>query len=85
LATARKAEAMANAAPGDSRYLALTTYRRDGRPVTTPVWFVALDGKIYVREGQAGARHGSGARCAVQHERTPHPGRVAGRHWGCRS
>jgi hypothetical protein len=39
---------MANAAHGDSRYMALTTYRRDGRPVTTPVWFVALDGKIYV-------------------------------------
>jgi Pyridoxamine 5'-phosphate oxidase len=48
LATAKKAETMANAAHGDSRYLALTTYRRDGRPVTTPVWFVALDGKIYV-------------------------------------
>jgi PPOX class probable F420-dependent enzyme len=39
---------MANAAHGDSRYMALTTYRRDGRPVTTPVWLVALDGKIYV-------------------------------------
>jgi uncharacterized protein len=48
LATAKKTEAMANAAHGDSRYLALTTYRRDGRPVTTPVWFVALEGKIYV-------------------------------------
>jgi PPOX class probable F420-dependent enzyme len=39
---------MANAVHGDSRYLALTTYRRDGRPVTTPVWSVALEGKIYV-------------------------------------
>jgi PPOX class probable F420-dependent enzyme len=48
LATAKKAEAMANAAQGDSRYLALTTYRRDGRPVTTPVWLVDLEGKIYV-------------------------------------
>jgi hypothetical protein len=36
---------MANAVHGDSRYLALTTYRRDGRPVTTPVWSVALEGK----------------------------------------
>jgi PPOX class probable F420-dependent enzyme len=39
---------MANVAPGDDRYLALTTYRRDGRPVTTPVWAVSLDGKLYV-------------------------------------
>jgi PPOX class probable F420-dependent enzyme len=39
---------MANGTPGDSRYLALTTYRWDGRPVTTPVWAVPLDGKIYV-------------------------------------
>jgi Pyridoxamine 5'-phosphate oxidase len=47
-ATASKTEAMANGADGVSRYLALTTYRRDGRPVTTPVWAVALDGRIYV-------------------------------------
>jgi len=39
---------MANATPDDSRYIALTTYRRDGRAVTTPVWAVSLDGKIYV-------------------------------------
>jgi PPOX class probable F420-dependent enzyme len=39
---------MANAAPGHSRYMALTTYRRDGRPVTTPVWAVPLEGKLYV-------------------------------------
>jgi PPOX class probable F420-dependent enzyme len=32
----------------DSGYIALTTYRRDGRAVTTPVWAVSLDGKIYV-------------------------------------
>jgi PPOX class probable F420-dependent enzyme len=32
----------------DARYFALTTYRRDGRPVTTPVWAVALDRKLYV-------------------------------------
>src|SRR5262245_14204544 len=35
-------------APGDSRYLALTTYRRDGRPVKTPVWAASLDGNLYV-------------------------------------
>jgi uncharacterized protein len=39
---------MANVSPGDARYLALTTYRRDGRPVTTPVWAAPLDGKLYV-------------------------------------
>jgi uncharacterized protein len=32
----------------NARYIALTTYRRDGRPVTTPVWAVALGGNLYV-------------------------------------
>jgi uncharacterized protein len=39
---------MANTTQGDSRYLALTTYRRDGRAVTTPVWAAPLEGKFYV-------------------------------------
>jgi PPOX class probable F420-dependent enzyme len=39
---------MANVPAGDARYLALTTYGRDGRPVTTPVWAAPLDGKLYV-------------------------------------
>lgn len=39
---------MANVKPGESRYIALITYRRDGRPVTTPVWSAPLDGKLYV-------------------------------------
>lgn len=31
----------------DEKYLALTTFKRDGTPVTTPVWATALDdGKI---------------------------------------
>ena len=34
--------------PGDTRYIALTTYRRDGRPVTTPVWAAPLKGSLYV-------------------------------------
>jgi PPOX class probable F420-dependent enzyme len=33
--------------PGDTRYIALTTYRRDGRPVTTPVWAAPLNGNLY--------------------------------------
>ena len=39
---------MENATPDRSRYIALTTYRRDGRAVTTPVWAVAIKGKFYV-------------------------------------
>jgi PPOX class probable F420-dependent enzyme len=39
---------MANVSPDAARYIALTTYRRDGRPVTTPVWLVALEEKFYV-------------------------------------
>jgi uncharacterized protein len=34
--------------PGGTRYIALTTYRRDGRPVTTPVWAAPLNGNLYV-------------------------------------
>ena len=31
----------------DEKYIALTTFKRDGNPVTTPVWAAALeDGKI---------------------------------------
>jgi hypothetical protein len=28
---------------GDTKYILLTTFRRDGTPVPTPVWIVALD------------------------------------------
>lgn len=31
------------------KYLTLTTYRRNGQPVPTPVWFVEADGVIYLR------------------------------------
>src|SRR5882762_4216824 len=30
------------------RYLSLATFRRSGAEVRTPVWFAAVDGKIYV-------------------------------------
>ena len=30
------------------KYLSLTTYRRDGTPVSTAVWFVEEDGRLYV-------------------------------------
>ncbi len=29
----------------------LTTFRKSGEPVGTPVWYVVLDGKLYVRTG----------------------------------
>ena len=36
-------------------YIALVTFRRSGRAVSTPVWFAARDGKLYVfSAGNAG-------------------------------
>ena len=31
-----------------ARYIALTTFRRDGRPVTTPVWAAEREGRLYI-------------------------------------
>ncbi|HEY7124734.1 MAG TPA: PPOX class F420-dependent oxidoreductase [Ktedonobacterales bacterium] len=31
-----------------AKYLSLTTFRKSGDPVTTPVWFAEKDGKLYV-------------------------------------
>jgi PPOX class probable F420-dependent enzyme len=33
---------------GRSRYVSLTTYRRDGTPVATPVWHVVSGGELFV-------------------------------------
>ena len=33
------------------KYLSLTTYRRDGSPVSTPVWFVEDEGRLCVTTG----------------------------------
>jgi PPOX class probable F420-dependent enzyme len=30
------------------KYLSLTTYRRDGSPASTPVWFVIEEGRLFV-------------------------------------
>jgi hypothetical protein len=30
------------------KYLSLTTYRWDGTPVSTPVWFVEEEGRLFV-------------------------------------
>ncbi|MCX8024791.1 MAG: PPOX class F420-dependent oxidoreductase [Thermanaerothrix sp.] len=31
-----------------AQYINLTTFRRNGQAVATPVWFVALNGRLYV-------------------------------------
>lgn len=33
---------------GASRYVSLTTYRRDGTPVATPVWQVTRGGELFI-------------------------------------
>ena len=38
---------------GSEKYVALTTFRRDGRPVTTAVWCAAEDGSLLVWTGAA--------------------------------
>jgi PPOX class probable F420-dependent enzyme len=30
------------------RYLSLATFRANGTPVATPMWFIALDGRLYI-------------------------------------
>ena len=34
------------------RYLVLTTYRRNGQEVRTPLWCAVVDGKLIIRTGQ---------------------------------
>ncbi|MET9323068.1 PPOX class F420-dependent oxidoreductase [Streptomyces sp. NPDC003038] len=33
---------------GRARYVSLTTFRKDGTPVSTPVWAVADSGELYI-------------------------------------
>jgi len=38
-----------------ARYINLTTFRRNGRPVPTPLWFAGLDNKLYAfTDGRSG-------------------------------
>ena len=51
------------------RYISLTTFRRSGVEVRTPVWFAARDGKLYIfTAGESGKikrlRHSPRARVA---------------------
>lgn len=53
----------------------LTTNRRDGRPIALPVWFVAIDRRIYVRtpaKAAKVARLRRDARCTFLVERGEH-------------
>ena len=64
------------------RYVNLATFRRTGVEVRTPVWFAAVDGKIYLfTAGESGKvkrlRHSSRARVAPSDVR----GRVRGVWW----
>jgi hypothetical protein len=64
------------------RYMTLATSRRTGVEVRTPVWFAAVDGKIYLfTAGESGKvkrlRHSSRARVAPSDMR----GRVRGVWW----
>jgi uncharacterized protein len=64
------------------RYMALATFRRGGAEVRTPVWFAAMDGKIYVfTAGESGKvkrlRRSSRARVAPSDVR----GGVRGEWW----
>ena len=61
------------------RYVSLATFRKSGTPVATPVWFAAVDGRLYVvSAGNAGKvkriRNASRARVAPSDVR----GRVTG-------
>jgi uncharacterized protein len=38
------------------RYLSITSYKRDGRGVATPVWFVWRDGKLLVETDAASGK-----------------------------
>ncbi len=62
--------------------MTLATFRRTGMEVRTPVWFAAVDGKIYLfTAGESGKvkrlRHSSHARVAPSDMR----GRVRGLWW----
>ena len=64
------------------RYLALATFRRSGAEVSTPVWFAAMDGRLYVfTAGDSGKvkrlRHSSRARIAPSDAR----GNARGEWW----
>jgi uncharacterized protein len=42
---------MTNTELGYAKYISLTTYRKSGEAVATPVWTIPIDDKIYVSTG----------------------------------
>ena len=44
------------AALGGAKYISLTTYKKDGTPVATPVWVAAHDNHYYVITGGASGK-----------------------------
>jgi uncharacterized protein len=56
-ASARRPFQPAAAAPVfGGRYLSITSYKRDGRGVATPVWFVQRDGRLLVETDAASGK-----------------------------
>lgn len=67
------------AALNRASYISLTTFRKSGAPVATPVWFAERDGVIYV---QSGARVGKIKRIRHTPEVTMAPCTVGGKVTG---
>lgn len=66
-------------------YISLETCRRDGRGVSTPIWFVTPEGRLFAHN-RKGFRQGQATAAQRRGEAgTPHPARV-GNHplAGCR-
>ena len=53
---ARRGSAAAAAPVFRGRYLSITSYKRDGRGVATPVWFVQRDDRILVQTDAASGK-----------------------------
>ncbi len=64
---------------GQQRYVSITTYRRDGSPVATPVWITASGGRLYV---WTGAQTGKARRIRRNPEVTIAPCTARGRLTG---
>lgn len=39
---------MSTSIPEHAKYISLRTFKKDGSPIDTPVWFATLDGKLIV-------------------------------------
>ena len=55
-ASARRPDQAPAAPVLSGRYLSITSYRRDGRGVATPVWFVQRDGRLLVQTDAASGK-----------------------------